>query len=46
MMFLFFGLFVLLCLYKVQLKPKNGEKYMTDYMSVEKTYSLSCIFVC
>ncbi|MBR3868117.1 MAG: acyltransferase family protein [Clostridia bacterium] len=45
MMFLFFGLFVLLCLYKVQLKPKNGEKYMTDYMSVEKTMSIKGIFI-
>lgn len=45
MMFIFFGLFVLLCLYKVQLKPKNGEKYMTDYMSVEKTMSIKGIFI-
>ena len=45
MMFLFFGLFVLLCLYKVQLKPANGEKYMTDYMSVDKTMSIKGIFI-
>lgn len=45
MMFIFFGLFVLLCLYKLQLKPKNGEKYMTDYMSVEKTMSIKGIFI-
>lgn len=45
MMWLFFGLFVLLCLYKVQLKPKNGEKYMTDYMSVEKTMAIKGIFI-
>lgn len=45
MMFLFFGLFVLLCLYKVQFKTPNGEKYMTDYMSVEKTMSIKGIFI-
>jgi len=45
MMFIFFGLFVLLFLYKVQVKPKNGEKYMTDYMSVEKTMSIKGIFI-
>ena len=45
MMFVFFGLFVLLCIYKVQLRPKNGEKYMTDYMSVEKTMSIKGIFI-
>ncbi len=45
MMFVFFGLFVLLCVYKVQLRPKNGEKYMTDYMSVEKTMSIKGIFI-
>ena len=45
MMWLFFGLFVLLCLYKVQLKPKNGGKYMTDYMSLEKTMSIKGIFI-
>lgn len=44
-MFLFFGLFVLLCLYKVQLKPADGEKYMTDYMSVDKTMSIKGIFI-
>ena len=44
-MWLFFGLFVLLCLYKVQLKPKNGESYMTDYMSVEKTMAIKGIFI-
>ena len=45
MMLIFFGLFVLLCLYKIQLKPKNGEKYMTDYMSVDKTTAIKGIFV-
>ncbi len=45
MMFIFFGLFVLLCLYKIQLKPANGEKFMTDYMSVEKTMSIKGIFI-
>ena len=45
MMWLFFGLFVLLCLYKVQLRPKNGESYMTDYMSIEKTMALKGIFI-
>ena len=45
MMFVFFGLFVLLCLYKVQLKPTDGQKYMTDYMSVDKTMSIKGIFI-
>ena len=45
MMWLFFGLFVLLCLYKVQLRPKNGESYMTDYMSIEKTMAIKGIFI-
>ena len=45
MMFIFFGLFVMLCLYKVQLKAPDGQKYMTDYMSVEKTMSIKGIFI-
>ena len=45
MMWLFFGLFVILCLYKVQLRPKNGESYMTDYMSIEKTMAIKGIFI-
>ena len=45
MMYVFFGFFVLLCIYKVQIKPKNSEKYITDYMSVEKTMSMKGIFI-
>lgn len=45
MMLVFAGLFALICLYGVQLKPKNGEKFMTDYMSVDKTMSIKGIFI-
>lgn len=45
MMYLFYGIFLILCLYKMKPKPPKGEKFMTDYMSVEKTMSMKGIFI-
>ncbi|MBQ8210166.1 MAG: acyltransferase family protein [Clostridia bacterium] len=44
-MIILFAVFVCLCLYGIQLKPANGESYITDYMSVDKTSSIKGIFI-
>lgn len=45
MMVVFFGLFVILCLVGIKFKPSDGQKYMTDSMSVDKTMSIKGIFI-
>lgn len=45
MMYIFFGIFIILLLFRMQIKPKDGGKFMTDYMSVEKTMSMKGIFI-
>lgn len=44
-MIIFFALFAVLCLIGIQLKPANGDKFITDYMSVDKTMSIKGIFI-
>lgn len=44
-MIILFLIYAFVCLWKVQLKPANGEKYITDYMSVDKTMSIKGIFI-
>lgn len=44
-MIIFFALFAVLCLIGIQLKPANSDKFITDYMSVDKTMSIKGIFI-
>lgn len=44
-MIVFFALFAVLCLIGMQLKPANGDKFITDYMSIDKTMSIKGIFI-
>lgn len=44
-MFIFIGLFALLCLWNIKLKPDGDKLYMTDYMSVDKTTAIKGIFI-
>lgn len=44
-MLLFIAAFAVLCLVQVKFKPADGAKYMTDYMSVDKTMSIKGIFI-
>ncbi len=39
------AIFALVCLWQLKFKPANGEKYMTDYMSVDKTMAIKGIFI-
>lgn len=45
MMILFFAAFAVLCFAGIKFKPADGAKYMTDYMSVDKTMSIKGIFI-
>lgn len=45
MMLIFAAAFAVICLIGVKLRPANGEKFMTDYMSVDKTMSIKGIFI-
>ncbi len=44
-MLIIFVIFALVCLWQIKFKPANGEKYMTDYMSVDKTMAIKGIFI-
>lgn len=44
-MIVFIAVFAAVCLCGIQLKPANGENYMTDYMSVDKTMAIKGIFI-
>ncbi len=44
-MIVFLIMFVLVCLYQVQVKPKPGDKFITDYMSMDKTNAVKGIFI-
>ena len=44
-MIILFAVFACICVYGIQLKPANGDKYMTDYMSVDKTMAIKGIFI-
>ena len=43
-MIVYFVLFVLLCLYKIKIKP-DATGFQSDYMSVEKTTAIKGIFI-
>ena len=45
MMILIFAAFVVVCLIGVKFRPAEGAKYMTDYMSVDKTMSVKGFFI-
>ncbi len=44
-MIFFIAAFAVLCLWKIKFKPAGNEKYMTDYMSVDKTMAIKGIFI-
>lgn len=44
-MIVLIAVFIAVCLYGIQLKPANGESYITDYMSVDKTMAVKGIFI-
>lgn len=44
-MIVFLAIFLVVCLYGVRVKPADGQPYMTDYMSVEKTMAIKGIFI-
>lgn len=44
-MIVFIAIFLVVCLYGVKVKPADGQPYMTDYMSVEKTAAIKGIFI-
>lgn len=44
-MIVFLAIFLVVCLYGVKVKPVDGQPYMTDYMSVEKTMAIKGIFI-
>lgn len=44
-MIVFIAIFIVVCLYGVKVKPADGQPYMTDYMSVEKTAAIKGIFI-
>ena len=45
MMVFIFAAFVVVCLIGVKFRPADGAKYMTDYMSVDKTMSVKGFFI-
>lgn len=44
-MLLIFGVYVLICLYKVKVMPPNKNQYFNDYVSKEKSTSIKGIFI-
>lgn len=44
-MFIFLLIFAAVCLWQVQLKPAGNDRYITDYMSVDKTMAIKGIFI-
>ena len=44
-MIVFVAIFIVLCLYGVKVRPADGQPYMTDYMSVEKTAAIKGVFI-
>ena len=44
-MIVFLAVFAVICLIGIQLKPKGTDKFITDYMSVDKTMSIKGIFI-
>ena len=44
-MIVFIAIFIVICLFGIRLRPAEGEKYMTDYMSVDKTMAIKGIFI-
>ena len=44
-MIIFLAVFAVICLIGMQIKPKGTDKFITDYMSVDKTMSIKGIFI-
>ena len=44
-MIVFLAVFAVICLIGMQIKPKGTDKFITDYMSVDKTMSIKGIFI-
>ena len=44
-MIAFIAVFIIICLIGVQLSPKDGGNYISDYMSVDKTMAIKGIFI-
>ena len=44
-MIIFLAVFAVICLIGMQIKPKDTDKFITDYMSVDKTMSIKGIFI-
>ena len=44
-MIIFLAVFAVICLIGMQIKPKGSDKFITDYMSVDKTMSIKGIFI-
>ena len=44
-MIVFLAVFAVICLIGMQIKPKGTDKFITDYISVDKTMSIKGIFI-